>query len=670
VYPQIVPGTLTHGGEQSLAFATMAEVQAKISAAAIPLRVLCFYVTFGDPAISAGDFNGRSRAARNDDANVMMVSVKADPGTPYDVVVRAQQVLTRAVFTNDFVADGYRPAAYLLPITTTSTTSTTTTFTVPESNELTKEPVSTTSLAIGISLAIVLVLSLTCGIWYGVNHKKLGEIVQASDLVAKQPAMNTKAEAIDYAAAKYAAGLSRGEYRVPNSPAYGQGGRASVSPGRQSANYLEMDGGGGGSVYGGMAGSYLEEYSQPEPYARMSPQDTRGLEGMLGTRWSNEDERFARPTRYQANPLVDAMRGDYRVPGMRPGFGLGGVPASANSSPGGPGYFNVGSIYSPTSNQMPRAPPTMAPRPSFIAAMEGGGDGGGGGEPNLMDEVTFSNMVGAVWNGAGAGLQYNSSMPMKMGPDPLNSAYSTAYSAAPYGGGGEYASVIGALGGADFEAPQPFVAGGSIRPAIAMLNGGFMQSEAWPTINDFADDSAIDYGNDVELGGDVLSSASRKPNTTHGSRDPHQSLIATDYVFNSMDANQDGVLSLDEFRVGTRNTHSEAGITADANNSGSGSGSDDGVSVARQRSAANEGRRSITSMMSVEEEEERDLAGQESTKPTTSLRPDEEAFGNNRRGGSSSNDRGVPRADSSHFYPAGSSMHQGSVLNAQLTTLM
>ena len=669
----------------------MAQTQTVMIAAAVPVVVQCYYLAYGDPTTSAGDFTGRHRGARadkdgvEDGTNVLMVSVNAVPGTPLDVVYRAQQVLTRSVFTKNFVAGGYTPAAYLLPVTSTSTTSTTTTFAIPKVLDNSREPISTTSLAIGIGLAIAMCLALTCGIWYGVQGKKLGEVVQASDLRATLPTALNEKEAAKYsqqaqlrrsmspAADMYGGGGGGGggggQYRVPTSMAYGQGGRTSVSPGKQSGNYLSM--GGGGSVYGGLGGSYLGEYTQPEPYARMSPQDTRGLEAMLGTRWSNENERFARPTRYQGNPLAGAMGGGSGIPITR----LGGQVAPVNTSPGGEqGYFNVGSIHSPTSSQRPQPPPlgmgsgsiygnNAVPdfRESSLGEQRVGHSGG------LLDEVAFSNLVGSVWDGNG--VQY-SNMPTRMAPDPLNSAYSTAYSAAPYDGGGEYAGVIGALGGgqghgsATFDAPQAFVAGGSIRPATAMANDGFMNvaaegAEVWPTLNDFdggsggntaheprasfihamqggGDDST--YMADVELGGDVLS----------------QATVATDTVFKSMDTNADGVLSLGEFRAGTHNQRSEAGVNAAYNGEGG---------APALRGSAKEGRRSVSSMMSVEEAEERDLAAQESTKPWTSLRPDEAPFDAHER-------RGVPRSDSTHFYPVGSSMHQSSVLNAQLNTLM
>lgn len=160
---------------------TVEEVQALLIRAVVPCIVRCYTLSFEIP----GQLSSRERRAGLVDP-VMQVAIRADPGTPYNVVEQAQQAIIRAVFTGQFKVDDHAAAAYLLPYTSTSTTTTTITTTQLYVDQSSDER-STLSIVIGVVLAAVLLISLCIGIMFLNKHKPLGEVNSPVDIRAKHP---------------------------------------------------------------------------------------------------------------------------------------------------------------------------------------------------------------------------------------------------------------------------------------------------------------------------------------------------------------------------------------------------------------------------------------------------------------------------------------------------
>lgn len=160
---------------------TVMEVQALLIRAVVPAIVTCYELSYGIP----GEISARGRRGGLSDP-VMQVAVRADHGTPYDVVEQAQQAIIRSVYTGQLIVGEHVAAAYLLPFTTTSTTTATVT-TTPRVLERAGSERSTMSIVIGVALAAVLVISLCIGIVWKAKHKPLGQVSSHTDVRAKHP---------------------------------------------------------------------------------------------------------------------------------------------------------------------------------------------------------------------------------------------------------------------------------------------------------------------------------------------------------------------------------------------------------------------------------------------------------------------------------------------------
>jgi len=172
---------LKHSDEQRLGVRTVEEVQALLIRATVPAIVRCYELSFDIP----GQLSSRERRAGLMDP-VMQVAIRADLGTPYDIVEQAQQAIIRSVFTGQFRVDEHVAAAYLLPYTSTSTTTFTTT-THFSDVDLSADKRSMMSIVIGVVLAAVLLISLCIGILFLNKYKPIGEINSAVDVRAKHP---------------------------------------------------------------------------------------------------------------------------------------------------------------------------------------------------------------------------------------------------------------------------------------------------------------------------------------------------------------------------------------------------------------------------------------------------------------------------------------------------
>jgi hypothetical protein len=448
IFPTITPDLLDHGMEQRLGIDVVEEAQDVMLQAGLALTVSCYELEFGDPSVS-GDWRHRKQRNTQD---VLIVSVRAAPGTPYEMIQNGQEALIRAVFAGTFQAGDYTVAYYIKPLTTTSTTTTTFTTTTPIRRVRSKGETSDTTIYIGIASAALIIIALAFGVCFGVGKTSLkaGDIVAASDLRAHR---STSKSGNDDAALYFSGGLhifgkSNGgpndmygggggrrsahtEYAAagngrrsmsPGSAAYavgGGGGRQSMSP--SSGTYAVGGGGDGGAgrrsmspgsgAYAASAGGHRSMSPSSAAYNhtnnhrtdnnnRGSPLSSYALGGVM-----SEDYQFAEPYAVMSNQDGNGLAA---MLGTRP-------PTRWTNDEYAP-YAVPGII---TTNPLHSGRQSAAPLPVRLGG--NGGIVGGYGSPTIptpyaapgakepwldryhtdanLDDIAFGHLVDAVWDG-------------------------------------------------------------------------------------------------------------------------------------------------------------------------------------------------------------------------------------------------------------------------------